>query len=63
MYAQVNSNCIGCGLCTGICPDVFFMGSAGLSEAKADGTVPEDCLDAARDAAASCPVNAIELED
>ena len=26
MNAIVNENCIGCGLCNGICPEVFVMG-------------------------------------
>ena len=30
MNAIVNENCIGCGLCNGICPKVFEMGSDGL---------------------------------
>ena len=55
----VNSNCIGCGLCTGICPELFTMGDAGLAVAK-EGDVPEELLDSAAEARTSCPVEAIE---
>ena len=33
MRYHVNGDCIGCGLCTGICPEVFSM-VGGVSEAK-----------------------------
>ena len=48
--------CIGCGLCSGICPDVFIMNADGKSEVLEQGN--EAC---AKGAAESCPVNAITL--
>lgn len=50
--------CIGCGLCTTICPEVFELGKDGkakIKNAKAckNGTCKE--------AADSCPVSAISL--
>ncbi|MFA6624920.1 MAG: ferredoxin [Bacilli bacterium] len=63
MAVKVNVNkdlCIGCGACTGICPNVFAIeddGKAGVIGAVA----PED-EGSAEEAAQSCPVSAIEIE-
>ena len=53
----VNDSCIGCGACTAVAPDVFELNDEGLAVA-----VNEDNLDAAKEAAESCPVEAIEVE-
>jgi len=58
MTAHVNGNCIGCGLCTNICPDVFLMTDEGVAAAK-DEIFPEQ-EPQVQEAAESCPVNAIE---
>ncbi|MCK9222399.1 MAG: ferredoxin [Limnochordia bacterium] len=52
--------CIGCGLCTDICPEAFEMDDdAGVAHATADAAkVDQECLE---EAAGSCPVDAIEL--
>lgn len=55
----VNENCIGCGLCTNICPDVFAMSDAGTAVASGND-VPAEHLEKADEAAHSCPVDAIE---
>ena len=34
MKAFVNEDCIGCGLCEGICPEVFHMTDKGVAEAE-----------------------------
>jgi ferredoxin len=50
--------CIGCGACTGICPNVFAIGDDGKA-----GVIGEADDDAAIDeAAAGCPVGAIEAK-
>ena len=54
--------CIGCGLCAEICPEVFEMGDDMVALAIVDD-VPAEAADKARDAAASCPVEAIVLEN
>lgn len=54
--------CTGCQLCTEICPDVFEMGDDDLAEAKV-APVPPDAEDDCREAAAQCPVEAIQIED
>ena len=55
----VNENCIACGLCTSVCPEVFSMGDEGTAVA-----IEEDVSDADAESAAeamdSCPVSAIE---
>ena len=59
MRYVVNDGCIGCGLCEGICPEVFFMTDAGVA-AAIDADVPDDTLDTAAEAKDGCPVGAIE---
>ena len=54
----VNENCIGCGLCSGTCPEVFSM-HEGLAVADPDPV--EGAVEAsAKEALNGCPVNAIE---
>ena len=53
----VNESCIGCGTCVGVAPDVFEMNDEGLS------SVIGDDVDSAKEAAESCPVEAIEVKD
>lgn len=55
----VNDGCIGCGLCTGTCPEVFSMSDAGVAVAI-ETEVPEGTLDKAGEAKDGCPVGAIE---
>ena len=59
MKFKVNENCIACGMCVSICPEVFSMGDEGFAVAV-DGDVPSDVEDSAHEAAESCPVDAIE---
>ena len=59
MKYHVNENCIGCGLCTSLCPEVFTMNDEGTAEA-ADEEVSDDVLSEAAEAMESCPVSAIE---
>jgi len=51
--------CVGCGMCTGVCPQVFSMGDAGTAVAVETEVSTEDFADA-KDAMSSCPVGAIE---
>lgn len=54
--------CIGCGNCEEECPEVFRLEDDGLAHViMAD--VPADMYGCARDAADSCPVDAISLEE
>ena len=60
MEAKVNSNCIGCGLCTNLCSAVFTMLDEGVAAVR-DEIAPE-YYDQVREAAESCPVSAIEIK-
>ena len=53
--------CIGCAACEGICPEVFEMTDDDQAIAKSD-QVPEAFEEACREAAESCPVDAISIE-
>lgn len=46
--------CIGCGLCTSICEEVFKIGKKGKAEVISQKN--SDCIE---EAIESCPVNAI----
>lgn len=60
MNAKVNEDCIGCGLCNSICPEVFSMTNEGFATACPD--IPEKQYESVQEAADSCPVSAIEVE-
>jgi len=53
--------CTGCEVCVGICPEVFDM-DGNVARALVD-EVPSEHQDAAREAAESCPVEAITIEE
>jgi len=52
--------CIGCGLCSEICPEVFEMGDDGIAHViDASGCEDAGCCEEAAD---SCPTDAISLD-
>ncbi len=53
--------CIGCELCPSICPEVFEM--EGNVAITIKDPVPPDVEDTAREAAESCPTEAIKIEE
>lgn len=59
MKYLVNENCIGCGACAGICPDVFELGGDGYAHVVADPK-SDTVRETAAEAMASCPTSAIE---
>lgn len=62
MKAKVDPDlCTGCGLCPDICSAVFEL-DGNVAKAVKE-TVPVDAEDACREAADSCPVEAIIIED
>lgn len=63
MKAKVNKDqCIGCGSCTVISPEVFEIDNDGLAVAKEEN-INEENKEEVRDAAESCPTSAIEVEE
>ncbi|MCF6460720.1 ferredoxin [Clostridium sp. Cult3] len=62
MKAVVDKDaCIGCGLCTSICPEVFSMDDDGLAVAI-DEKLDDSVIDSAKEAEDSCPTDAITVE-
>lgn len=62
MKVSVDANtCTGCELCCDSVPDVFVMDGS-VARAKVD-EVPAELQDAVRDAAGSCPVQAIQVTE
>ncbi len=55
--------CIGCGVCIDICPDVFEMDAEDGKVKAKETPIPVKAEDDCRDAAAQCPVEAIQIED
>ncbi len=52
--------CVGCGLCANMCAEVYVM-----EDDKAivvGDSIPEASLESAKEAASSCPVEAIKIE-
>lgn len=63
MKAVINRDgCIACELCVETCPEVFRMGEDGPAEPYVD-IIPKEAEDAAKEAAESCPVEVIEIQE
>ncbi|MBU4305874.1 MAG: ferredoxin [Candidatus Omnitrophica bacterium] len=52
--------CVGCGLCANMCADVFQMEDD--KAIVAVDPIPGNLEDSAKEAASSCPVEAIKIE-
>ena len=62
MKATVDAEtCVGCGLCSESCPAVFEM-KDDVAKVLVD-EVPADEAEACKEAADSCPVDAISIEE
>lgn len=48
--------CVGCGMCAGLCPEVFAMTDDGKAKVVGNN------VDCAKEAASACPVEAIIVE-
>ncbi|HPV70605.1 MAG TPA: ferredoxin [Candidatus Magasanikbacteria bacterium] len=61
MKIKIDKNkCIGCGTCVALCPGSFKWDESGLKVEAINP--PSDTAASLKDAAASCPVQAIDLE-
>ncbi len=60
MKARVTEDCIACGRCIEICPEVFEMGED-IAQVKVE-EVPDAFEDATQEAADECPTSAIVIE-
>ena len=62
MKAEIDKNgCIGCNLCADICPEVFRMAEDGLAEVYAE--ITDETVQAAKEAADTCPVSVITVSE
>ena len=61
MKAMVNDECISCGMCIDICPEVFSYNDEEKSQAI-EGEIPADLEEKVTEAAGACPVGAIKTE-
>jgi ferredoxin len=58
MSIKVNKDiCIGCGACISLCPSTFELNEEGKSE-----VISQSDLECAKNAAQSCPVQAIIVD-
>lgn len=62
MKPEVNQElCIACGLCVGICPEIFELDDTGKANVVRQPDTTEEEL--TREAAISCPVDAIVITE
>ena len=54
--------CIGCGICASICPEIFDMDDENIAVVKTE-LVPIDLEPKVREAAESCAVEAIIIDE
>jgi len=63
MKVKVNEEeCIGCGACVSLCPEVFDFNDEGYATAKEE-KISEELTQKVIDALESCPVDAIKRND
>jgi len=63
MKAEIKKDdCISCGLCPSVCPEVFEFEDDGKAGVKVD-EVPSDVADSAQEAAEGCPTSAIVISE
>jgi len=60
MKARVTEDCISCGRCVEVCPEVFEMGE-NMAHVQVS-VIPQEYEDAAQEAADECPTSAILIE-
>ena len=64
MKVKVNQNaCIGCRACAATAESVFELNDEGLSETKKEDIQKEEEKEQVKEAADTCPTEAIEVEE
>lgn len=61
MNAKVTSDCVACGACVDICPEIFEL-PGDVAEVKVN-PIPAEHEDAVQEAADACPTSAIIVEE
>ena len=61
MKVTINDDCISCGLCAEICPEVFEMPDEGIAIVKVE-VVPAGLEDKVKEDCESCPTESIVIE-
>ena len=62
MYKVDQDKCLRCGMCTGICPDIFAFDDEGNIKVNNE-LINEENINEVNDAVNSCPVTAISKEE
>jgi ferredoxin len=62
LKVKITEDCIGCGACVDICPEVFSLGDDGFAHVKEEQAEREDLAAKIREAADNCPTEAIVIE-
>ncbi len=63
MKVKVTEECIACGACVDICPEVFYLGDDGFAHVKEEEAKKPENAEKIREAADGCPTEAIEIEE
>ncbi|NMA92289.1 MAG: ferredoxin [Firmicutes bacterium] len=61
MEVYINDECIFCGLCADLCPEIFQMGDEQAIVIVKE--IPPEQEDCCREAAEECPTDAIEIRE
>ena len=62
MFKVDQDKCLRCGMCTGICPDVFQFDDEGNIKVNNE-IINDENIDGVNEAMNSCPVSAIGKEE
>ena len=62
MFKVNQDKCLRCGMCTGICPEVFSFDDEGNIKVNND-IINEGNINEVKEAESSCPVSAIGMNE
>ena len=62
MFKVDQDKCLRCGMCTGICPDVFSFDDEGNIKVNND-IINDENINSVNEAKDSCPVSAISMDE